>query len=523
MNDQSELHSKVYWLYGLSGAGKTTLATAIAEKLNRDYHATVILDGDLLRSGLCNDLGFTSENRFENVRRTAELAKLLCSQGFIVIVALMTPQEDMRDLARSIICDLNFVEVYVMCDYDTCSRRDSKGLYSRASNGELINFPGRDLKFDEPKKTCIAVDTANYSVQSCVEQLLGKILQDYFCESKEKKIASPLLSEWHSWIALNLMKGASAESLKQPMKKSGFSNYVICSAIEGALNSPYIEAGRRILRTLNKREWLMSTCDKLGSLDDRYCNQIEARDCPDFETFVNEYYSKNLPVILTRGVENWKALEKWDPQYLAEHYGNKEIEVQFGRDGDSLYERQSGLHKKLMRVNDYINLITNGVESNDYYMTAGNTKNSLSSIGSLFNDLGDFGDGYRRVNRDICSETFIWIGPKGTFTPIHYDLTNNMLVQIYGRKKITLIPAMQVPFLYNEKGVFSEVDFPDYDKTQHCLMEQVTPIDVIIGPGEALFIPIGWWHCVQALDVSISVSFTDFNVRNDFAENFPRD
>ena len=91
---------QVCWLYGLSGAGKTTLATATACSLNAAGHPTVILDGDQLRSGLCHDLGFAFEDRLENVRRTAEMAKLLCEQGFLVLVALMTPQENMRQLAR---------------------------------------------------------------------------------------------------------------------------------------------------------------------------------------------------------------------------------------------------------------------------------------------------------------------------------------------------------------------------------------------------------------------------------------
>jgi ribosomal protein L16 Arg81 hydroxylase len=107
-------------------------------------------------------------------------------------------------------------------------------------------------------------------------------------------------------------------------------------------------------------------------------------------------------------------------------------------------------------------------------------------------------------------------------SPLHHDSTNNMLVQIYGRKKLILIPAFQVQHLYNDTHVYSATDFPVIDLKCFPKMKNVTPIEVILHPGEAVFIPIGWWHCVESLGVSISVSFTDFNVKNDFFVNFSR-
>ena len=199
----------------------------------------------------------------------------------------------------------------------------------------------------------------------------------------------------------------------------------------------------------------------------------------------------------------------------------KEIEVQFDRDKDPLFERNSGKHKKRLLMREFVDLVNRGGDSNNYYMTANNTKNSLNSIELLFDDLGDFGEGYRKQD-DLKAGTFFWFGPKGTFTPIHHDLTNNMLVQIMGRKKVTLIPAWQVPWLYNDKGVFSAADFPSFNEKRHPLMKNITPMEVVIGPGDALFIPIGWWHCVEALDVSISISFTNFNAPNQFSTEFPR-
>jgi adenylyl-sulfate kinase len=175
MNFHRTHHDGVFWLYGLSGAGKSTLAMATASALHAAGHPTVILDGDHLRSGMCNDLGFSSKDRLENVRRTAEMAKLLCEQGFIVLVALMTPQENMRQLARTIVGDESFNDVYIKCDFATCMRRDPKGLYVRATAGHLRYFPGFDLIFDEPRTPNLVLDTDKNSIDLCVKLLCQKI------------------------------------------------------------------------------------------------------------------------------------------------------------------------------------------------------------------------------------------------------------------------------------------------------------------------------------------------------------
>ena len=176
MNRFPRQHPHVCWLYGLSGAGKTTLATATACALRAAGHPTVILDGDQLRSGLCHDLGFAPEDRLENVRRTAEMAKMLCEQGFMVLVALMTPQENMRQLARAIVGNERYTEVYVRCDFATCAQRDAKGLYARAAAGQLRHFPGKDMEFEEPSSPHLLLDTANKTIESCVHIVFQQII-----------------------------------------------------------------------------------------------------------------------------------------------------------------------------------------------------------------------------------------------------------------------------------------------------------------------------------------------------------
>ncbi|MBS1702248.1 MAG: adenylyl-sulfate kinase [Armatimonadetes bacterium] len=160
----------VLWLTGLSGAGKSTLATAITDALLAQGVAVMHLDGDLLRSGLCSDLGFTDEDRRENVRRTAEVAKLFAQRGTLTICSLISPSKAQRDLAREILGDC-FVETYVRCGLDECIRRDPKGLYARAISGAIPRFTGISDPYEAPETPELVVDTERHSVEECVRNV----------------------------------------------------------------------------------------------------------------------------------------------------------------------------------------------------------------------------------------------------------------------------------------------------------------------------------------------------------------
>ncbi|MBU5616542.1 cupin-like domain-containing protein [Psychrobacter sp. TAE2020] len=335
-----------------------------------------------------------------------------------------------------------------------------------------------------------------------------------------EKSIDTLADNWKEWVASNLLEGTSKNSIAQVLLQQGFSNAQIVFEIEAAYKSPYLQAGIRAAKLLKKREWLLQTCDDLARLDPGYNQQIEVIDTPPLEVFIKDYYSKHKPVVLKKGIDHWPALKKWSPQYFADTLGEAEIQVQFNRESDALFERNSEQHRKSMRMAEFVDMIENGGDSNDYYMTANNTQQNINAVRPAFKDLGDFGEGYRMLTDDPTFNTYFWMGPKGVFTPIHHDLTNNMLVQVYGSKKVTLIPAWQVPWMYNDSHVFSQVDFPKIDLNTHPLMQYVTPVEVTIEAGDALFIPIGWWHCVNGLEKSISISFTNFNAPNNYAESF---
>ena len=161
----------VLWLCGLSGSGKSTLANALERSLHAEGKYVVILDGDNLRSGLNADLGFSDEDRNENIRRTAEVAKILSNNGAIVILSLITPQEEFRQQARDIIGD-SYLEIYIKADFETCQQRDVKGLYAKQAKGEIKNFTGAGSGFVEPKKPDLIIDTDVLSEEESLQKLI---------------------------------------------------------------------------------------------------------------------------------------------------------------------------------------------------------------------------------------------------------------------------------------------------------------------------------------------------------------
>ncbi|WP_244825718.1 adenylyl-sulfate kinase [Carboxylicivirga linearis] len=162
-------NGKVIWITGLSGSGKSTLAHGLERKLAQRGYLTQVLDGDNIRTGINNNLGFTEEDRNENIRRIAEINKLFLNCGVITINAFISPTNDVRAMAREIIGTDDFIEIFVDASFETCTERDPKGLYKKALAGEIKNFTGLDAPFDRPDNPELVVDTNKLSIEEGVE------------------------------------------------------------------------------------------------------------------------------------------------------------------------------------------------------------------------------------------------------------------------------------------------------------------------------------------------------------------
>lgn len=158
------------WMTGLSGSGKSTIAQGLEKKLHQNRILTTILDGDNVRSGINNNLGFSDEDRKENIRRIAEINKLFLQTGIVTINSFVSPTQDIRDLANEIIGD-DFYEVYVNASFDECAKRDVKGLYKKALNGEIKNFTGLDAPFEAPSNAALEIKTAEQTIEQSIETI----------------------------------------------------------------------------------------------------------------------------------------------------------------------------------------------------------------------------------------------------------------------------------------------------------------------------------------------------------------
>ena len=168
--------SLILWFTGLPSSGKSTLANELEKELIQGGHRTYILDGDNVRMGLCKDLGFSAEDREENIRRIGEVSKLFMDAGIVVLSAFVSPYRADRDAIRELVEEGEFVEVFVSCSVEQCEQRDVKGLYKKARAGVIKGFTGIDDPYEEPSSPEIVVDTEKFSIKECQQQILDYLI-----------------------------------------------------------------------------------------------------------------------------------------------------------------------------------------------------------------------------------------------------------------------------------------------------------------------------------------------------------
>ena len=170
-----EQKAMVVWMTGLSGSGKTTIAVALEQMLAEEGVLTQVLDGDNIRSGINNNLGFSTEDRNENIRRIAEVSKLFVNCGVVTLNCFVSPTKEIRDQAKEVL-GKNMVEVFINTPFEECEKRDVKGLYAKARAGEIKNFTGLDAPFEAPENPFLEVKTVGRSVEECATQIFKAVL-----------------------------------------------------------------------------------------------------------------------------------------------------------------------------------------------------------------------------------------------------------------------------------------------------------------------------------------------------------
>ncbi len=172
--EQQNKHKSVaLWFTGLSGSGKSTLAHTVEEALHSKGCCTFVFDGDNVRHGLCADLGFSDEDRAENIRRIGEMVRLFTEAGVIALTAFISPFQRDREFVRQLVTPADFIEIYCRCPLEVCERRDVKGLYRKARAGEIPDFTGISSPYEEPLNADLVLDTGNDPLEVCTEGVIG--------------------------------------------------------------------------------------------------------------------------------------------------------------------------------------------------------------------------------------------------------------------------------------------------------------------------------------------------------------
>ena len=174
--NQLKQNAKVLWLTGLSGSGKSTIAEALEKKLHTQNFFTELLDGDNIRAGINNNLGFSEADRLENIRRIAEVSKLFLNCGIITINSFVSPTNDVRALAKKVIGENDFIEIYVNCPLEICEQRDVKGLYAKARGGEIKDFTGITAPFEAPVTPALEIKSNELTIEESVEKIFNFVL-----------------------------------------------------------------------------------------------------------------------------------------------------------------------------------------------------------------------------------------------------------------------------------------------------------------------------------------------------------
>jgi len=317
---------------------------------------------------------------------------------------------------------------------------------------------------------------------------------------------------WRAWIAENLLLLVPRKTILETLVAKGIARPLAELEIDAAARSPVL-AGAQHVANRARRYALVARLERETAKLASRPHAIERRSHLSRDEFFERYYATGVPVVLTDTFEIWPALARWSPSSLKERFGSALLDITTGRDADPATHTHFQEPAVRMRLGDFGDRVLTAGTTNALYLISGDFDPQSGPLAPLLADLapghpylGDERDGHGMI---------LWFGPAGTVTPLHHDTKNVLLCQVFGQKRVILFPRYELPLtgalpnsLYAPIDLRSREPFPELS---HALRKEVT-----LSPGEALFIPVGCFHQVHALDVSISLGFSSFRAQNRF-------
>lgn len=306
-------------------------------------------------------------------------------------------------------------------------------------------------------------------------------------------------------IARRLLEGEDRSKIISAILGGNESESALEEEIDDALRHPYLRVAQGYARSARKAYALLNLYSRLNDKFSR-TSKIEEIDNLTYEQFLSVYYCRNVPFIVRKGASNWPAVRKWSRTYLSEFCGSAKIEYLVG---EQRYKNE-GDNTRKTTLSEFLESIPTNSVNNSRYLVATNFAFRSEGMRSLLSDIGGF-RWLPTLDHTNPSVVRLWIGPAGTVTPLHHDLMSVIFVQIHGQKRFVIAPAYELPKMRNNQGVYAGVDplGSSHEQNTSGISWRRTTVDA----GDVLFIPVGWWHWVEALSFSISINFADFEIK----------
>jgi hypothetical protein len=315
-----------------------------------------------------------------------------------------------------------------------------------------------------------------------------------------------LADEWRLWLAENLMRGVEVADLAGELQGHGVAADLIDREIQALRAHPAFRAGQTFAQTVRR-------AGQLARVEAALTGDVpRVRDLSP-ERFYETYWAGNRPVVIDGWCAGWPALGGWSPEAFKARFPDAPIEVMEDRDADPQHLLRPHDHTRPSTMGAYVDRVLAAGETDDFYMVALNQNLHRPALAPLFDDVRP----YPPIVPEPELELNLWFGPQGTRTPLHHDQANILFCQVYGRKRFHLISPRELALTPYSYGLTCPIDCEAPDLARFPDFADVVVHTVDLSPGQTLFLPVGWWHQVRALDVAISVTFTAFDRPNEYA------
>jgi hypothetical protein len=318
----------------------------------------------------------------------------------------------------------------------------------------------------------------------------------------------PSAARRRRWIAENLARGVPATRLQALLLQAGVEPSQVDAELAEAVVHPAVKAASTLTPRRQELEALLAAYSSL-SQQSPDAARVDRRTRLAPAEFFEQYYFRHRPVVIEGLLSDWPALSRWSPESFAERFGEVEVELLAGREADPDPDFHGASLVRMLPMRELVAWIRAAQQTNDFYLVGRNHLLQHPAFSPLLEELRAPA-GFIAPDVREPDSTHLWFGPAGTLSNLHHDGVNVLFCQVYGRKRFWLIPSFETPRLYNDRGFYSAVDILAPQLKRYPAFQHVRVRSLDVGPGDALLIPVGWWHAVQALEASISVTFVRF-------------